>query len=106
MGNRKGIDMPWNHRVIRSKEQLSPELLAAGMDPEYYYGIHEVYYEKATEEGGSENYDNINGWTMGAIAPYGDTLEELQSTIKLMFKATRKPVLDLEELARRVGNRT
>ena len=62
--------MSWNYRVIEN--------------PDGYYTIHEVYY----------NQDNqIVLYSAEAIAPSGETLEELRSDLMYMAAALSKPAL-------------
>ena len=62
--------MSWNYRVIEN--------------PDGYYTIHEVYY----------NQDNqIVLYSAEAIAPGGETLEELRSDLMYMAAALSKTAL-------------
>lgn len=80
--------MTWNHRVFR-KHTGRPE------EP-YYYQIHEVYYNDGRE---------IDSWTVDAVAPHGETLEELINDIEWFKKATEQPVLDEVELETMIAER-
>lgn len=74
--------MTWNHRVVK---HVNPHPLDE--DEKYYYQIHEVYY----------NADgSIWSMTKEPIAPYGNSLEELQETLTWMKRALGKPVLDAD----------
>lgn len=68
--------MSWNYRVIH---EISPKPIS-----EDYYNIHEVYYD--------EN-DKITGWTVDAVGPCGETLEELRFMLNLYAGALGKPTL-------------
>lgn len=75
--------MHWNYRVVRK------EYLHIDGSVEEYFGIHEVYYE---------NYDNSKmSATETPIAPEGETISELKSTLTLMLEALEKPVLDYDK---------
>lgn len=70
----------WNYRIIRKKAQK---------DNDYeYYELHEVHY--------SADGVTIENWTVNPIAPHGETLDELNSDMKLMLQAFERPVLDLK----------
>lgn len=84
--------MSWNYRVMRIKGELIPG--HPGTE-EAFYRIHEVYYEG----------DTPNAWSTDPMAPYGDTVEDLQADIQLMMKAFDQPVLDLEELEKEHGSK-
>ncbi len=70
--------MSWNHRIMRR----------VGKDGEPYYGIHEVYYDKN---------DKVEGYTENAVAPFGETEEELRRDVRRMEEAFRLPALDYDE---------
>lgn len=74
--------MHWNYRVVRK------EYLHIDGSVEEYFGIHEVYYE-----------DDNSGMsaTENPIAPDGETIDELKSTLTLMLEAFNKPVLDYDK---------
>jgi hypothetical protein len=65
----------WNHRAFLHRH------------PEWgdWYTIREAYYDK---EG------NVDGWTVEAIAPGGETIEELRTELQRMLKCLDQPVLD------------
>ena len=67
--------MTWNYRVIRHKEP----------DGEYYYQVHEVYYD---------NQGEINGWSTNASIVYGDSYQDLRHDMLMHRKAFDKPVLE------------
>lgn len=73
--------MTWNYRVVRRACQTQ-------RGPEYYYGIHSVYYTKLVP----------TSVTMEPSVPYGDTLEELREELEKMQKAFAKPVIDYDTL--------
>jgi len=72
----------------------SPWMLDAGLKPEPIFEIREVHYSKD---------DEIQAWTETAIAPYGSSLEELKADTELMVRAFDKPVLDLDELEKKIA---
>ncbi|MBU0959061.1 MAG: hypothetical protein KKB31_03900 [Nanoarchaeota archaeon] len=47
-----------------------------------YYAIHEFFYD-----------DDKLSWTMDAVAPLGETLDELKEELDMMLKACDKPVM-------------
>ena len=72
--------MTWAYRVMRRKITL-------GNAEEYAYGIYEVYDD-----------DEVVGhsWTVDAMAPHGETLEELRADFDHMANAFEAPTLDHE----------
>ncbi len=70
----------WNYRVIRHDEV--PE--------DIWFGIHECYYL-----GDDDNLEDVS-WTEDAIAPIGETPEELLETVEHMRRCLDKPVLMIE----------
>lgn len=70
--------MTWNHRVMRRTNEHG----------ETWYDIHEVYYE--TDPCGVEKLS----WTEDAIAPMGETVDELREELERMLRALDKPVLE------------
>lgn len=70
--------LPWNYRIIRKTSHQNYE----------YFEIHEVHY--------SADGVTIENWTVSPIAPYGETLDELRGSMKLMSQAFERPVLDLK----------
>lgn len=71
--------MSWNYRAI--KQTIMDEDV---------YRIYEVYYDKDGQ---------LNGWTQKPSYPQGETLEELQATLRMMLRDSRRfPVLVMEEL--------
>jgi hypothetical protein len=66
--------MTWNHRVFITHTEYGDWL-----------DIRETYYN---EEG------NVEGWTMDAIAPGGETIEELRNELQRMLACLDKPVLE------------
>ena len=82
----------WNYRVMKHKinlDGLSDKMkeLVTNHEEEYWYGIHEVYYNEAGE---------VDGWTENEIQPFGETPEELKQCFELMSLAFDKLVLDYE----------
>ena len=63
----------WNHRVVKHQDNHA-----------IWYQIHEVYYTD----------DKPIGITQDAIAPLGETLEELKEELARMLKACDTPILD------------
>ena len=70
----------WNYRVLERKDKKT------GENP---YAIHEVYYN---EEG------KPDGCTENAVAPMGESLEELNNDIVHYLRALKKPVLVYDSL--------
>ena len=70
--------MTWNYRVLRHVEKA-----------EEWYQVHEVYYR----ENGS-----ITSCSEEAIAPFGETVEELQEVIELMKAAFDKPAIPYDDI--------
>ena len=73
--------MSWNYRVIEKKDGTGTT-----------FAIHEVYYD----EEGSPYLCTIN-----AVAPMGETLEDLRADVKFYNTALEKPVLDYETIVGR-----
>lgn len=71
--------MVWNHRVVRSRNG--------------WYSIREVFYPARGVE--------PDEFTLAPSAPVADTLDELKETIKLMYRATRHPVIEEADLGKR-----
>ncbi len=71
--------MTWNHRVVRHEGDDGP-----------YFQIHGVYYDKDGEP---------NSITANAVAPFGESPEELKREIQLMLAACGKPVINYEDIA-------
>jgi len=72
----------WNHRVMHHVYK-SP----TGIEEEFFE-IHEVYYD---------DNDKVDGYTKNAIAPGGNTVEELRAELQRMLDCLNKPVLEYEE---------
>lgn len=70
----------WNYRVIRKKIHRG----------EVTYCIHEVYYEN----------DIPLATTTDSVAIYDDSVEDIKKTLQLYLKATEKPVLNFEDIAK------
>lgn len=69
--------MTWNYRIVSEK---APE--------GEFYQLYEIYYDDGKIVGMLEKPSN----------PYGDTVDELQETMKHMLEAFKKPVLTMEAL--------
>lgn len=67
--------MTWNYRVIRSKDP----------DGEYYYAIHEVYYN---------NNQEPDSWSRDAIRMFEYSMSELEEEFGRLRKAMSKTVLE------------
>lgn len=63
---------------------------------EELYSIREVHYDED---------DNIIGWTVDAMDPFGNTLEELKADIQRMLAACDRPILDEAELEKEIAAR-
>jgi hypothetical protein len=70
--------MTWNYRIC-----FRPTNRAAG------FNIHEVYYGEQGE---------IKLYTARPIEPWGDSPDELYTTLKMMMDSFDKDVLDLDDL--------
>ena len=90
--------MTWNYRVLRhvTANRNKPNVdtneeffKSFRGEREEYYRIHEVYYR----ENGS-----ITSCSEEAIAPFGETVEELQEVIELMKAAFDKPAIPYEDI--------
>ena len=68
--------MYWNHRLVQG--------------PAGEFTIREVYYDSDT--------GSIIGWTEDAIAPYGNTAEQIINELDRMSEACHRPVLIESEL--------
>ena len=73
--------MSWNYRVV--KKRHGPDETDVG------YAIHEVYYDSD---------GNPTSCTVREMEPWGETLEELESDMKMFTVALQKPVLIFEEI--------
>lgn len=69
------IPMSWNYRIVMKDEGYGSS-----------YGIHEVFYENGVPYGISEN----------PVAPFGEDLEELETSFELMREALKKNILDYD----------
>lgn len=67
----------WNYRVIKRVGKST-----------VYYDIQEVYYNNAGD---------IEYWTDGTCAPWGETRAELNRDLALMTEAFSKPTLRFED---------
>lgn len=74
--------MGWNHRVVR---HVNPSPL--DKDEEYYYQVHEVYYNSDGE---------VTMMTKEGVSPYGNNIEDLTEILEWMTKALTKPILDYD----------
>jgi len=72
----------WNNRVMRRVIKTS-----SGSDEEWFE-IHEVYYD---------DNDEVDGYTKNAIAPGGNTIDELRTELERMLKCLDKSVLEYQE---------
>ena len=70
----------WNHRVVRTTNASPIDQI----EGEYYFAIHEVYYNDAGE---------ICGMTEDPIEPFGESLEDLKNSLERMMKACDRPIL-------------
>lgn len=72
--------MSWEFRVMKQKYHHP-----INNEDMYYYGIHEVFYNK----------DNTDfSYTADAVDVGGDSLEDIRWVLEAMLKALDKPVLD------------
>ncbi len=68
--------MSWNHRLLAHKD---------GED--YYYQIHEVYYDEKGKP---------NGYTERGISVGGDNLEGVNWVLDRMRECLNKPILSVD----------
>ena len=73
--------MTWNHRVIRHKTEEKEH------SEEYWYGIHEVYYDDKGEP---------DSCTKDPISLVGEDLKHLMIDIERIKECLEKPVIDYE----------
>jgi hypothetical protein len=64
----------WNYRVV---------------EKDGYYGIHEAYYD--------DKKDKPHSITKNEVSPFGETLDELKSSLQMVSEALDKPVLHYED---------
>lgn len=74
--------MTWNERVIRRVSEQG----------DYFYEIHEVYYEGETPA------TKIILWDSAPVEPMGPDLAELERNIQNIQDALKQPVLNEEDL--------
>ncbi len=73
----------WNHRVVHRVHKHEK------FGEEHVYAIHEAYY----------NDDGlVEGITQDPVEPWGETLEELKSSLQRMSNALTKPILEWDKL--------
>lgn len=72
--------MVWNYRVMRCVSDAG----------EVNFGVHEVYYN-------DETTDSPRAYSADAMAPYGETFEELRKDFARFEAALTKPVLTPED---------
>ena len=75
--------MTWNHRVVHRLIKRMP----SEREGEHWYAVHEVYYD---ESGKPEMT------TVEAVAPGGETLDELRQELDRFQKALEHPVLEYD----------
>lgn len=73
--------MTWRYRVTRGTTHHFDG------STEDFYAIREVYTDS----------DGSLSWTVDAMAPTGDSLQELRADFELMQRAFDEPVLDLRD---------
>lgn len=59
------------------------------MNGEYYYAVHEMYYELGEPQD--------KGWTENPAEAIADSVEDLRETLQRMLDATYKPLLNFED---------
>jgi len=77
--------MGWNNRVMRRTHSVDHDGKTIKED---CFEIHEVYYD---------DNDDIEGFTEDAIAPCGETIEELRQELQRMLDCLDKPLLIYED---------
>ena len=75
----------WNYRVVRSTHHSQQ------LGDCYSFSIREVYY-------GFDGAPKL--MTENSVTPLGDTMEELESDLKMQLIAFNLPVLDEDELTK------
>lgn len=73
--------MSWNYRLVRHTQ---------GDDS--YITVHEVYYD---DDG------NPKAYTIDAVSPGGETLDELRDDLILYLQAFGKGVLDADDIVKK-----
>ena len=74
--------MSWNYRIMRRNG-----IDLCGVEYEWFE-LHEVYYDSDGK---------VDGYTIDAIAPGGDDINELKENLFQMMKAFNKPILEFED---------
>jgi len=77
--------MSWNYRVVRKQ---NPHF-GQEDEPDHYYGIHEVYYDKN---------GNPSTVSVESQAPFGESRNELWIVLDKFREAFTKPILDFENI--------
>lgn len=77
--------MTWNYRIIKQKGEHGE-----------YFGIHEVFYKD----------EKPDMYTVDAIAPMGDSVEELRKSYNMMANAFHHDVLTPEDFVNMFGTGT
>ena len=72
----------WNYRVVH-------RLHKHPKGDEHVYAIHEAYYNSA---------GLVEAVTQNPVEPWGETLEELKTSLQRMNEALAKPILDWDKL--------
>ncbi len=70
--------MSWNHRI------LAKEYKHLDGTTEIYFQIHEVYYDKK---------GTPNGYTENPVHVGGESIQDIQWTLKHMKECMKKPIL-------------
>lgn len=80
----------WNYRIVKKVTKHNDPSLGASEDT--WFGIHEVYYD-------AEGHPEV--CSEEPIEPFGESVEEVRESLKMMMKALDKPVLDYDEIGKK-----
>lgn len=78
----------WNYRVVRKKD-VHADPAENKERVEYFYGIHEAFYDKD---------GHVWGVTQDSVEPFGENVEELRHSWIMMAEAFGRPILDYDNI--------
>ena len=81
--------MTWNYRVCKQTHHFPDEEPFKDFEPEVTYEIKEIYYDDKGE---------IDSYRDGTCAVYSETPRGVGEVLKMMEKALKEPVVDLDAL--------
>ena len=73
----------WEYRIIRHEGPFS---IIPG-EPEWWYGIHEVYYDEGSQ--------HPTSWTQNPVVVISNDLSGMQWILQRMLEALAKPTLKI-----------